>query len=320
MSKKLVSRAVKRLSVVPIINISANLFGVAVTFVWFSVIEPRVTDTALTTTVWDALIFSVLLMALVLLAIFPVYIGRVFRPLLRESRRVTKDDLHRPLDPAERATLLSLVGRILDLPIKIALASLICWLAMAFAMGLAPHVMPLIFPWAPGKSHKMVVWILFVGAPSTVVFAYFALEGWLRRTIYLTFPHEVLRFVPPSRKMNVLPKVMLVTFMLGSLPVAFMSQLILHRIQDIQAGRQSLESFVTQMPLAVEFILGWALILAAGLSLFLSKSISRPLTYARLAMQKIGRGDLDTVVPVVSNDDIGRMGEQFNRMLQEIKN
>ncbi|MFH1115296.1 MAG: adenylate/guanylate cyclase domain-containing protein [Pseudomonadota bacterium] len=319
MSKMLASRAVRRLSAVPLINISANLFGVVVTFVWFSVIEPRVTDTALAATVWDALVFSLVLMAVILLTIFPIYIGRVFRPILRESKRVTKDDFTGPLDSAEKAEILSLVGRILDLPIKVALASLLCWLVMALAIGIAPYVMPSIFPWVPGKSHKMVVWMVFVGAPSTVVFAYFVLDWWLRSTVYHSFPHEILRSVPPIRKINVLPKIFLVTFMLGSLPIAVMSQLIIHRIQEIQAGRQPLESFISQMPLAVEFLLAWALILAAGLSLFLSKSISVPLMYTRRAMEKIGRGELETVVPVVSNDDIGQMSEQFNRMLQEIK-
>jgi sigma-B regulation protein RsbU (phosphoserine phosphatase) len=161
--------------------------------------------------------------------------------------------------------------------------------------------------------------MIFVGAPTTVVFAYFVLNWWLRSTLYHSFPHSVLNSIPPSRRVNVLPKVLFVTFMIGSLPVALISRFILHRIQDIQAGRLSLEGFVSQMPLAIEFLLAWALILAAGLSLFLSKSISEPLRYTRLAMEKIGGGDLDTVVPVVSNDDIGQMGEQFNRMLKEIK-
>jgi len=36
-------------------------------------------------------------------------------------------------------------------------------------------------------------------------------------------------------------------------------------------------------------------------------------------MEKIRKGDLDTIVPVVSNDDIGHMAEQLNRMLKEHK-
>ncbi len=319
MDKKVSSLAATRLKVVPLINLSANLFGAAVTFVWFSVIGPKVMQTALATTVWNAFIYSVLLMALVLLAVMPVFVGRVFRPILHESKRVTRDDLSEVLDPAERANMLSLVGRIFDLPIKIALSSLTCWLLMAIVIGLTPHLMPWLSPWSSGAAYRIVLWMIFVGAPTTVVFAYFVLDWWLRSTVYHSFPHTILRSIPPSHRINVLPKVMFVTFMIGSLPVTLISQFIIHRIEDIQAGHQSLEGFLSQMPVAIEFLLAWALILAAGLSLFLSKSISEPLRYTRLAMEKIGAGDLDTVVPVVSNDDVGKMGEQFNLMLKEIK-
>ncbi|MDQ7782098.1 MAG: adenylate/guanylate cyclase domain-containing protein [Desulfomonilaceae bacterium] len=311
--------ASKRLLIVPLINLSANMFGAAVTFVWFSVIEPKVTRTAPATSVWDALVFSVLLMVVVLLAVMPVFVGRVFRPILRESRVVTKDALPEMLDQAGKAKMLSLIGRIFDLPIKIAISSLICWLVMAFAIAVTPYVLPSLFPWALGNSLEIVAWMVFVGAPSTVVFAYFALDWWLRSTVYHSFPHAVLGSLPPSRRINVLPKILLVTFMVGSLPVALISWFIVHRIQDIQAGSQSLEGFISQMPVAIDFLLAWALVLAAGLSLFVSKSISEPLRYIRLAMERIGTGDLDTVVPVVSNDDIGHMGEQFNLMLKEIK-
>jgi adenylate cyclase len=313
------SPAAMRLSVVPLINISGNLFGAAVTFVWFSVIEPRITDSALSTTVWDALVFCTLLMLLVIMAIVPIGVGRFFRPILRESRGITRDLLEKGPTPDEMSRLVSLVGRILDLPMKIALTSLTCWLALAATFGIAPQVIPEFYPWTFGKAHKIVAWMVFVGAPTTVVFTFFVLEWWLRSTIYKCFPHAVLRSVPPSRRINVLPKVLLVTFMIGTLPVGLMGHFIIHRVQDIQADPRHMEGFISQMPLAVEFLLAWALILATGLSVFLSKSISEPLKYARRAMEKIGAGDLDTVVPVVSHDDIGQLGERFNNMLDEHK-
>lgn len=319
MGKISASPAAVRLSVVPLINISGNLFGAAVTFVWFSVIEPRITDSSLSTTVWDALVFCVILMLLVLLTIIPIYLGRVFRPILRESWNITREVLEKKLTSAETSSMASLVGRIMDLPMKIALASLTVWLVLAAVFGVAPYIIPQFYPWAFEKAHKVVAWMVFVGAPTTVVFTFFVLEWWLRSTVYKCFPHSVLRSVPLSRRINVLPKVLLVTFMIGTVPVGLMGYSIISRIQDIQADPQLLEGFISQMPLAIEFLMAWALILAAGLSVFLSKSISEPLRYARQAMEKIGAGDLDIVIPVVSHDDIGEMGEQFNNMLEEQK-
>jgi adenylate cyclase len=56
-----------------------------------------------------------------------------------------------------------------------------------------------------------------------------------------------------------------------------------------------------------------------GFSVFMSKSVSEPLRYARSALEKLARGDLDAIVPVVSNDDIGQMADQLNRMVTEHK-
>jgi adenylate cyclase len=158
-----------------------------------------------------------------------------------------------------------------------------------------------------------------VGAPTTALSVHFVLEWWARRTTAEVFPHEVLASLPRSARINVLPKLLVVTLTVGTLPIALMSQIVLGSISDIQAGVQSPESFLAQMPQAIWFLLVWAVALATGLSVFMSKSVSQPLRYARAALGKLSKGDLDTIVPVVSNDDIGQMAEQLNRMVQEHK-
>lgn len=319
MGKNPVSPASHRLKAVPLINFCGNLFGATVTFVWFAVLEPGITDGVPFGAFWDRLTFAIAAIFAIVIVVVPIGVGRVFYPILRESRDVWPDNRGRELEPQEMRYLQTLAGRIIDLPIRASVTSFVIWILLATVFGLAPHVIPAWFPWPFEKSHKMVAWMVFIGAPTTVVFIYFVLEWWLRATVQKTFPPEVLRSIPPSYSINVLPKMLLATFMIGTLPVALISHVTLRRITEIQAGRQSLESFVAEAPLAIWFLLGWALIVAAGVAFFMSKSISEPMRYARNAMQRIGGGDLDTVVPVVSNDDVGLMGEQFNRMLGEIK-
>jgi len=106
---------------------------------------------------------------------------------------------------------------------------------------------------------------------------------------------------------------------MGTIPVALMSHIVLSSISDIRTGIQSPESFLVEMPRAIWFLLVWAIALAVGLSVFMSKSVSEPLRYARAALAKLSGGDLDTVVPVLSNDDIGQMADQLNRMVREHK-
>lgn len=48
--------------------------------------------------------------------------------------------------------------------------------------------------------------------------------------------------------------------------------------------------------------------------IFLSRSLTRPIRILTDAMEKAGQGDLGVRVPVTSNDEVGRLTSQFNRM------
>src|SRR5437667_100273 len=45
----------------------------------------------------------------------------------------------------------------------------------------------------------------------------------------------------------------------------------------------------------------------------------RRLDHGELAMERVGRGDLETRAPVVSNDEIGAVAEGFNRMVAGLR-
>jgi PAS domain S-box-containing protein len=54
-------------------------------------------------------------------------------------------------------------------------------------------------------------------------------------------------------------------------------------------------------------------------SLFLSRSIAKPIISLQRDIEKIGRGDLDHVVPSDSNDEIGELAAAFNSMTSNLK-
>jgi adenylate cyclase len=115
----------------------------------------------------------------------------------------------------------------------------------------------------------------------------------------------------------VLPKMLVVSLVITCIPLIMVSHVTLHQIHEIQAGRQSIDVFLAHMPTLIWFLLGVFLVLAVGLSVFMAKSVSEPLAQFESAMENVGKGDLDVVVPVVANDEIGRTGEGFNRMVRE---
>lgn len=319
MAENMYDRVLRNLRLIPPISLVGNLLGVSVTFFWFAGIAPALHTDMASQLFWERLMIFLALTAVVIAAVIPVNLMWILRPLLRSLRKSKISDFSGAIEPPVKAHLHSLVSRILDVPVKLSFTTLLCWLAAAMLLDVTPKVIPAYYPWTFDATHKIVAWMALVGAPTTVLFVYFVLEWWVRRTTAEVFPHEVLASLPQSYRINVLPKLLVVTLIMGTIPVALMSHIVLSSISDIRAGFQSPESFLVEMPQAIWFLLVWAIALAMGLSVFMSKSVSEPLRYARAALAKLSEGDLDTIVPVLSNDDIGQMADQLNRMVREHK-
>lgn len=62
-----------------------------------------------------------------------------------------------------------------------------------------------------------------------------------------------------------------------------------------------------------------AIISASIISIFISRSISKPLSGLVDATERIGKGDLDVRAIVSSKDEIGELAEQFNDMTENLK-
>ncbi|PAU94070.1 hypothetical protein CK503_07605 [Aliifodinibius salipaludis] len=54
-------------------------------------------------------------------------------------------------------------------------------------------------------------------------------------------------------------------------------------------------------------------------STFISKQLTRPLVYIQRGLNKISGGDLDTTIPVTSNDEIGNLAKAYNNMVSRLK-
>jgi len=61
-------------------------------------------------------------------------------------------------------------------------------------------------------------------------------------------------------------------------------------------------------------------ILATLIGLYISGSISRPLSKLRDAAAEIGKGNLNTQIDLQLNDEIGQLADSFNKMTADLKN
>ncbi|MEL7833792.1 ATP-binding protein [Fodinibius sp. N2] len=54
-------------------------------------------------------------------------------------------------------------------------------------------------------------------------------------------------------------------------------------------------------------------------STFISKQLTRPLVHIQRGLNKISGGNLDTTIPVTSNDEIGNLAQAYNNMVSRLK-
>lgn len=54
-------------------------------------------------------------------------------------------------------------------------------------------------------------------------------------------------------------------------------------------------------------------------SFFMGRSVSKPVTRLAIAAKSIGKGNLNVKIPVESNDEIGTLSEEFNKMTANLK-
>jgi HAMP domain-containing protein len=296
------------------INLLGNLLGVGLTFIHYVALMPRLRYGSPIGSLGSTAFFFLAVVALVM-----VFSARIISPLMREMKQRLSQEKQGIFEPEEILGLRRLVGKLMKLPIKLAVTTLTAWLLAALVLIGWAQVAPDLYPWQPEGSHRAAAWMILVAAPITMLWIYFAQERLLRLKIPVLFPAEALELVPSTFRINTLPRMLVVSLVIGCVPFVQVSQLALRQIQYIKAGRQSLENFLMYMPDVICFLLGIFGVSAAGLAVFLAKSVSEPLRSLESVMTAVRRGDLDAQVPVVSNDEIGHVGEGFNRMVRGLK-
>jgi len=301
-------------SSVAAINVLGNLLGVGLTFIYYVVLMPRLRYGSPTESLGSTVVFF-----LAVVALAAAFSTGIIWPLMREMKQKLGQEQRGIFEPEETEGLRRLVGKLMKLPIKLAGATLAAWVLAALALVGWAQVAPDLYPWTPHSSHRASAWMILVAAPITKLWIYFAQERWLHLKIRELIPAEALDSVPPTFRINVLPRLLVVSLVIGCVPFVQVSQLALRQIHYIKAGQQSLDNFLMYMPDVIWFLLGVFGVSAAGLAVFLAKNVSEPLQSFESAMTAVRRGDLDTQVPVVSNDEIGHMAEGFNRMVRDLK-
>jgi sigma-B regulation protein RsbU (phosphoserine phosphatase) len=320
MEKKELDSLRRRLRLIPAAGILINIAGATFLFIYFAFIEPGTNNAGVWELFRERVTFFVTLFLIMMGVVFPINGLWIFFPVLRDFGRVFSED-RSPEMPAstKEEEFRGLAARALGIPVKVAITVFSAWVLCGLSLLVTAHYLPGWFPWDRASAHKMFYGIIFVAAPVSVTFIFFVEERLIRGLLRSFFPRETLKTAPGSLRIRVLPRILFVTIMLGTMPVSLICHEVLHRVGEIQAGRLPIESFLSNVTLLIFFLLAWSVVVAVGLSILTAHSFADPLRHVGAAMEEVGRGDLNVSVPVVSNDEIGSLTEGFNLMVDDYR-
>ncbi len=304
------SNSGSRLLAVGGVCVFGNALSATLVFIYFSVVEYPLVQGQLEANFFTRLVFFVVAMSLVL-ALVTVVGYKINLPVWR--------DMTRRLESGNPEALSTAAGQVLDLPIKMAGLTLLGWLFSALVFSFLPPAFRILHNGNWTLALRTLCGILFVGAPFAVATIYFTLEWIVRGFAVQHMPEPSLLKVPLSAKINVLPRILIISLMIGIVPATLVSAITLDHLYAVESGRQTYASFISRMPVVIGFLLSMTVTAALVLSFLLSRSVSQPLQRAVAAMDRVRTGDLEVSIPVVSNDEIGRMTEGFNRMVDGLR-
>lgn len=155
-----------------------------------------------------------------------------------------------------------------------------------------------------------MVWYPFVFAANYAFFIYFLVDDVIAR--FRAREAVALGVAVPPLDSSLGVKLGAILFVIAFLPASLIG-LDLSIFAELRAvqGLSPTQTIVLDM-VASLFTISVSLLFAA-------RSILRPVALLEAAHQRVGAGDLETRVPVVSNDEIGRLTESFNGMVAGLR-
>jgi sigma-B regulation protein RsbU (phosphoserine phosphatase) len=208
--------------------------------------------------------------------------------------------------------------KILNMPFRSSMISLLNWV-------LAALIMPTYIIFGQAKETladgifevtRMSVGIIISGIVVCAI-VFFTTETFCRRIYPYFFPRGGLFKAPGAYRLKLHLR-MIITFVLASiLPMILMAVLSYNKARLMLVMKP--EDVIQSLFYLTAFLLAVALTTTIILSRLSSHGILNPVSQMVKAMIKVEKGDLSASVPVSSNDELGVLAENFNRMTEGLK-
>jgi adenylate cyclase len=167
---------------------------------------------------------------------------------------------------------------------------------------------------------RLVLGITGVGGTVVTALIFFVNESLWRRHLPLFFPDGDLSAVRGVPRLPVRERLLIVLLLSGAVPLVLLGVLAATRAAALLgADPEAADGLIRGMLALIAFLLVLGIATAAGLAVFVSRSVAGPLAGLRAAMAAVARGNLGVTTPVLANDEIGAVSEGFNRMVEGLR-
>lgn len=289
-------------------QISANLIGAVLCTVYFTFLDPS----QILPQVEQILLLS-LVMTLAFVGMGMLYSLKWQADILGYFRL-----LHQGQSPPEQLRR-RVQKKAINSPFYGAVLSMAIWVLAALIMTSYRFYLPELS--ADGSSALFGAFRVFVGvmasgvASSAIVF--FSFEALYRPLLPLIFPEGGLTGVSGVFRLNLRRRLLFSYFLVGVGPMLIVGLIFYHKAASFLA--QSPEGGLPDIVYVIVFVVLVSVSLAIVLSGLVSASVVGPVGEMQKATDRVKAGDLDTVIPVTSNDELGSLGDSFNLMLEGLR-
>lgn len=203
--------------------------------------------------------------------------------------------------------------RILNLPVTIGLVNLAMWVGLTALLG----AFFLIFRDATLKMGFFVQFRGFMVGFISAILSFYLVEAYSRRRLVrILFPEGKLAAIPGTVKFSILSRIR-VLYSVGTLaPMIILIGTLAFILWEIEGSNISAAQFGREF-LIFSIVLCVIFIFVGGrLNVLSGKSIIEPITDMMVLVRRVRKGHFKQKVRVVSNDELGVLGDGFNEMTE----
>lgn len=293
-----------------------NMVGAVSTFIYFSYILPPVTtDNQIP---WQYSVLFFLGASLILFLFFFLLRKGPIKVLFAVAEG--RQDLA-AFAPDDR---LYYQREALQLPLTMTASTFGVWILAGFIFGfLEPVIVSRVFD-VPMKNLVLCLrqffGITILGGGVTCIVQFFVLEHVWRKSLPIFFADGKLHRIKHVFRISVQKRFLLGILGIAFIPLPVLGTTISSAIRQIHlADALTRSRIMNSLFWELLFISLDLIVIACIVAYLLAKTVSVPLEQIRAAIQSVENNDLDTRVPILSNDELGEVSEGVNRMIDSLR-